>query len=234
MWKWFEEAVAHKKTNRQLQEQCRAHFLSHVRLREWRDVHSQLLTTVTEQGWRLNDSEPTFEQMHKALLTGLLGNIGCSSEEADGRGREYLGARGIKFHLWPGSFIARKVGRWIMAAELVETSRLFARTLARIEPDWLEQVGGHLLKVSWSDPHWEKRPAKGAGAGAPPCTAWWSSRRVHYGPMNPAEAREIFIRRALVDGELDTRLAFFAHNQRLVREIEPRTQVASAGRAGRR
>ena len=222
MWKWFEEAVAHKKTNRQLQEQCRAHFLSHVRLREWRDVHSQLLTTVTEQGWRLNDSEPTFEQMHKALLTGLLGNIGCKLEEADGRGREYLGARGIKFHLWPGSFIARKVGRWIMAAELVETSRLFARTLARIEPDWLEQVGGHLLKVSWSDPHWEKKA--GQVLALERATLYglvvYQHRRVHYGPMNPAEAREIFIRRALVDGELDTRLAFFAHNQRLVREIE--------------
>ncbi|AOY93541.1 ATP-dependent RNA helicase HrpA [Cupriavidus sp. USMAA2-4] len=222
MWKWFEEAVAHKKTNRQLQEQCRAHFLSHVRLREWRDVHSQLLTTVTEQGWRLNDSEPTFEQMHKALLTGLLGNIGCKLEEADGRGREYLGARGIKFHLWPGSFIARKVGRWIMAAELVETSRLFARTLARIEPEWLEQVGGHLLKVSWSDPHWEKKA--GQVLALERATLYglvvYQHRRVHYGPMNPAEAREIFIRRALVDGELDTRLAFFAHNQRLVREIE--------------
>ncbi|AOZ00180.1 ATP-dependent RNA helicase HrpA [Cupriavidus sp. USMAHM13] len=222
MWKWFEEAVAHKKTNRQLQEQCRAHFLSHVRLREWRDVHSQLLTTVTEQGWRLNDSEPTFEQMHKALLTGLLGNIGCKLEEADGRGREYLGARGIKFHLWPGSFIARKVGRWIMAAELIETSRLFARTLARIEPEWLEQVGGHLLKVSWSDPHWEKKA--GQVLALERATLYglvvYQHRRVHYGPMNPAEAREIFIRRALVDGELDTRLAFFAHNQRLVREIE--------------
>ncbi|MEK7488756.1 MAG: ATP-dependent RNA helicase HrpA, partial [Pseudomonadota bacterium] len=157
LWKWFEEAVAHKKTNRQLQEQCRANFLSHVRLREWRDVHSQLLTTVTEQGWRLNESEPTFEQVHKALLTGLLGNVGLKLDESDGKGREYLGARGIKFHLWPGSLIARKVGRWIIAAELVETSRLYARTLARIEPEWVEQVGSHLLKVTWSEPHWEKK-----------------------------------------------------------------------------
>ncbi|WP_011298227.1 ATP-dependent RNA helicase HrpA [Cupriavidus necator] len=222
LWKWFEEAVAHKKSNKQLQDQCRANFLSHVRLREWRDVHSQLLTTVTEQGWRLNDSEPTFEQLHKALLTGLLGNVGCRIEDSDGKGREYLGARGIKFHLWPGSLIARKVGRWVMAAELVETSRLFARTLARIEPEWLEQVGRHLLKVSWSDPHWEKKA--GQVLAMERATLYglvvYQHRRVHYGPMNPKEAREIFIRRALVEGEFDTRLPFYAHNQRLVREIE--------------
>ncbi|MBV8272634.1 MAG: ATP-dependent RNA helicase HrpA, partial [Cupriavidus sp.] len=192
LWKWFEEAVAHKKTNRQLQEQCRANFLSHVRLREWRDVHSQLLTTVTEQGWRLNESEPTFEQVHKALLTGLLGNVGLKLDESDGKGREYLGARGIKFHLWPGSLIARKVGRWIIAAELVETSRLYARTLARIEPEWVEQVGRHLLNVSWSEPHWEKKAGqvvaleRGTLYGLPV----YQHRRVHYGPMNPAEARE--------------------------------------------
>ncbi|MGE6494692.1 ATP-dependent RNA helicase HrpA [Cupriavidus metallidurans] len=222
LWKWFEEAVAHKKTNRQLQEQCRANFLSHVRLREWRDVHSQLLTTVTEQGWRLNESEPTFEQVHKALLTGLLGNVGLKLDESDGKGREYLGARGIKFHLWPGSLIARKVGRWIIAAELVETSRLYARTLARIEPEWVEQVGSHLLKVTWSEPHWEKKAGqvlaleRGTLYGLPV----YQHRRVHFGPMNPAEARELFIRHALVEGEFDTRLPFFAHNQRLVREIE--------------
>ncbi|EON21280.1 ATP-dependent helicase HrpA [Cupriavidus sp. GA3-3] len=222
LWKWFEDAVAHKKSNRQLQDQCRAHFLSHLRLREWRDVHSQLLTTVTEQGWRLNDSEPTYEQVHKALLTGLLGNVGCRIEDGDGKGREYLGARGIKFHLWPGSLIARKVGRWVVAAELVETSRLFARTLARIEPEWLEQVGRHLLKVSWSDPHWEKKA--GQVLALERATLYglvvYQHRRVHYGPMNPQEAREIFIRRALVEGEFDTRLPFYAHNQRLVREIE--------------
>ncbi|MCA3191597.1 MULTISPECIES: ATP-dependent RNA helicase HrpA [unclassified Cupriavidus] len=222
LWKWFEEAIAHKKTNRQLQDQCRSNFLSHVRLREWRDVHSQLHTTVSEQGWRLNDSEPTFEQLHKALLTGLLGNVGLKLDEADGKGREYLGARGIKFHLWPGSLIARKVGRWIIAAELVETSRLYGRTLARVEPEWVEQVGKHLLKVSWSEPHWEKKAGqvlaleRGTLYGLPV----YQHRRVDFGPMNPGEARELFIRSALVEGEFDTKLPFFAHNQRLVREIE--------------
>ncbi|MGL6155061.1 MAG: ATP-dependent RNA helicase HrpA, partial [Ralstonia mannitolilytica] len=222
LWKWFEEAVAHKKSNKQLQENCRAHFLSHVRLREWRDVHSQLHTTVAEQGWKLNESEPTYEQLHLALLTGLLGNIGVRIEEADGKGREYLGARGIKFFLWPGSAIARKAGKWVVAGELVETSRLFGRTLARIEPEWVEKVGAHLLKVSWSDPHWEKKAGqvmafeRGTLYGLP----IYQQRRVHFGPMQPKEARELFIRRALVDGEFETRLPFFAHNQRLVREIE--------------
>ena len=222
LWKWFEEAIAHKKSNKQLQENCRAHFLSHVRLREWRDVHSQLHTTVAEQGWKLNETDPTYEQLHLALLTGLLGNIGVRIEEADGKGREYLGARGIKFFLWPGSVIARKAGKWVVAGELVETSRLFGRTLARIEPEWVEKVGAHLLKVSWSDPHWEKKAGqvmafeRGTLHGLP----IYQQRRVHFGPMQPKEAREMFIRRALVDGEFETRLPFFTHNQRLVREIE--------------
>ncbi|MDC6240845.1 ATP-dependent RNA helicase HrpA, partial [Ralstonia solanacearum] len=222
LWKWFEEAVAHKKSNKQLQDQCRSHFLSHLRLREWRDVHSQLHTTVAEQGWKLNESDPTYEQLHLALLTGLLGNIGVRIEEADGKGREYLGARGIKFFLWPGSVIARKAGKWVVGGELIETSRLFGRTLARIEPEWVEKVGAHLLKVSWSDPHWEKKAGqvmafeRGTLYGLPV----YQQRRVHFGPMQPKEARELFIRRALVDGEFETRLPFFAHNQRLVREIE--------------
>lgn len=222
LWKWFEEAIAHKKSNKQLQDQCRSHFLSHVRLREWRDVHSQLHTTVAEQGWKLNESDPTYEQLHLALLTGLLGNIGVRIEEADGKGREYLGARGIKFFLWPGSVIARKAGKWVVAGELVDTSRLFGRTLARIEPEWVEKVGAHLLKVSWSDPHWEKKAGqvmafeRGTLYGLP----IYQQRRVHFGPMQPKEAREMFIRRALVDGEFETRLPFFTHNQRLVREIE--------------
>jgi ATP-dependent helicase HrpA len=222
LWKWFEEAVAHKKSNKQLQENCRSHFLSHVRLREWRDVHSQLHTTVAEQGWKLNETDPTYEQLHLALLTGLLGNIGVRIEEADGKGREYLGARGIKFFLWPGSVIARKAGKWVVGGELIETSRLFGRTLARIEPEWVEKVGAHLLKVSWSDPHWEKKAGqvmafeRGTLYGLP----IYQQRRVHFGPMQPKEAREMFIRRALVDCEFETRLPFFAHNQRLVREIE--------------
>ncbi|HYD97221.1 MAG TPA: ATP-dependent RNA helicase HrpA [Noviherbaspirillum sp.] len=218
IWRWFEDAIEHKKSNKQLMEGCRANFLSQLRLREWRDVHSQLLTLVREQGWRLNESPATFEQVHTALLTGLLGNVGYKVDEE----QHYLGARAIKFHIWPGSQLAKKAGRWVMAAELVETTRLYARCIAQIQPEWLERVGGHLLKKSWGDPRWEKR--SGQVSAYERATLYglvvYSQRRINYGQINPKEAREIFIRGALVAGELDTRAPFLAHNQKLVREIE--------------
>ncbi len=218
IWTWFDEAIARKKSNRQLQEHCRENFLSQLRLREWRDVHSQLFTLVREQGWRINESPATYEQLHLALLTGLLGNVGYKAEDEP----HYLGARGIRFHLWPGSSLGKKAGRWVVAGELVDTSRLFARTLANIQPDWLEKVGGHLLKKSYGDPRWEKR--SGQVSAYERATLYglvvYSQRRIDYGKINPAEAREIFIRSALVEGDFDTRAPFFAHNQKLIREIE--------------
>ncbi|MBK1927681.1 ATP-dependent RNA helicase HrpA, partial [Burkholderia contaminans] len=218
IWAWFEEAVAHKKSNRQLIDACRQNFLSHLRLREWRDVHSQLLTVVREHGWRLNEVEATYEQIHLALLTGLLGNLGLKADDDP----HYLGARGIKFYLWPGSVLAKKAGRWVMAAELVETSRLYARCLAKIEPEWVEKIGAHLLKKSLSEPHWEKRPAQVSAYeratlyGLP----IYHRRRVAFGKQDPSRARELFIRGALVEGEFDTKLAFFAHNRKLLADIE--------------
>ncbi len=218
IWTWFDEAIARKKSNRQLQEHCRENFLSQLRLREWRDVHSQLFTLVREQGWRINELPATYEQLHLALLTGLLGNVGYKAEDEP----HYLGARGIRFHLWPGSSLGKKAGRWVVAGELVDTSRLFARTLANIQPDWLEKVGGHLLKKSYGDPRWEKR--SGQVSAYERATLYglvvYSQRRIDYGKINPAEAREIFIRSALVEGDFDTRAPFFAHNQKLIREIE--------------
>ncbi len=218
IWKWFEEAIEHKKSNRQLQEHCRENFLSQLRLREWRDVHSQLFTLVREQGWRVNELPATYEQLHLALLTGLLGNVGYKAEDEP----HYLGARGIKFHLWPGSSLGKKAGRWVVAGELVDTSRLFARTLANIQPEWLEKVGGHLLKKSYGDPRWEKR--SGQVSAYERATLYglvvYSQRRIDYGKINPEEARELFIRSALVEGDFDTRAPFFAHNQKLIREIE--------------
>ncbi|WP_206951851.1 ATP-dependent RNA helicase HrpA [Trinickia acidisoli] len=218
IWTWFGEAVAHKKSNRQLVDACRAQFLSHLRLREWRDVHSQLLTVVREHGWRLNESEATYEQIHLALLTGLLGNVGLKADDEP----HYLGARGIKFFLWPGSTLVKKAGRWVVAGELVETSRLYARCLAKIEPEWIEKVADHLLKKSLSEPHWEKRAAQVTAFeramlyGLPV----YHRRRVAFGRQDPARARELFIRGALVEGEFDTKLAFFAHNRKLLAEIE--------------
>ncbi|CAB3795364.1 hypothetical protein LMG28138_03866 [Pararobbsia alpina] len=218
IWKWFEEAVAHKKSNRQLVDACRANFLSHLRLREWRDVHSQLLTVVREAGWRLNESEATFEQIHWSLLTGLLGNIGVKADDEP----YYLGARGIKFHLWPGSALVKKAGRWVVAGELVETSRLFARGIAKIEPEWLEKVGPHLLRKSLSEPHWEKKAAQVAAyeRGTLYGLTVYNRRRVAFGRQDPARARELFIRGALVEGEFETRLPFFAHNRKLLADIE--------------
>jgi ATP-dependent helicase HrpA len=224
IWHWFEDAIEHKKTNRQLQENCRENFLSQVRLREWRDVHSQLLTIVKEQGWRMNETPATYDQLHMALLTGLLGNIGYKTEEEAGAqsGGGYLGARGIRFHIWPGSSLGKKAGRWVMAAELVETTRLYARTLAQIQPEWVEKIGAHLLKKSWGEPRWEKRSAQVTASER--ATLYgivvYSQRRINYAQYNPADAREIFIRDALVAGDYDTRAPFFAHNHKLVREIE--------------
>ncbi len=218
IWKWFDEAIEHKKSNRLLQDNCRANFLSQLRLREWRDVHSQLLTIVREQGWRLNEMPATYEQLHTALLTGLLGNIGFKADE----NAHYLGARAIKFHIWPGSQLLKKAGKWVVAAELVDTTRLYARCIAQIQPEWLERVGGHLLKKSYGEPRWEKRTAQVSAYERATLYGLvvYSQRRINYGAINPQEAREIFIRDALVGGEFDTRAPFFAHNQKLIREIE--------------
>ena len=218
MWQWFEDAIAHKKSNRLLQQNCRENFLSQLRLREWREVHSQLLTIVKEQGWRLNETPATYEQLHTALLTGLLGNIGFKGEEST----QYLGARAIKFNIWPGSTQVKKAGRWVMAAELVDTSRLYARCIAQIQPEWLEKVGAHLLKKSVSEPRWEKRANQVSAFERATLYGLvvYSQRRIQYGLTHPDEARELFIRDALVGGEFETRAPFFAHNQQLLREIE--------------
>nr|WP_315252338.1 ATP-dependent RNA helicase HrpA [uncultured Duganella sp.] len=218
IWKWFDNAIEHKKTNRQLQDNCRTNFLSQLRLREWRDVHSQLLTIVKEQGWRMNETPATYENLHMALLTGLLGNVGFKQEDDPG----FLGARGIKFNIWPGSSLSKKPGKWIMAAELVDTTRLYARCIAQIQPEWLEKVGGHLLKKSWGEPRWEKRSAQVTASERATLYGLvvYSQRRINYGLFNPAEAREIFIRDALVGGDYETRAPFFAHNHKLIKEIE--------------
>ena len=218
IWTWFEEAIAQKKSNRQLSEHCRASFLSQLRLREWRDVHSQLLTLVRELGWRMNAIPATYEQLHLALLTGLLGNIGYKADDEP----HYLGARGIRFYLWPGSSLLKKAGRWVMGGELIDTSRLYARTLAQIQPEWLEKVGAHLLKKSWGDPRWEKKSGQVSAYERATLHGLvvYSQRRTDFGKINPVEAREIFIRSALVDGDFETRAPFFAHNQKLIREIE--------------
>src|SRR5512134_3811696 len=221
LWSFVQERIDHKKSNRKLTEDLRSHFISPRRVREWIDVHAQLAAITGEHGWRINGAPATFEQVHLALLAGLLGNVGTRILDADRGEPPYAGARGIKFHVWPGSPLVKKAGRWVVAAELVETSRLFARTIANIEPGWLERIGAHLLKKAHTDPHWEKKA--GQVMAFERATLYglvvYAQRRVPYGLLNPEHAREIFLREALVEGELDTRAPFFAHNQRLVREI---------------
>jgi len=217
LWKFFEEALQHEKSNRKVHQACRVHFLSYNRMREWRDIHGQLKEVVTELGWRVSETPATYAQIHRALLAGLLGNVGMKTEEGN-----YLGARGIRFWVHPGSGVGKKAGRWIMAAEVTETTRLYARCVATIDAEWLEAVGAHLVKRHRYEPHWEKKAAhvaafeRGTLYGLP----LYVGRRVHYGPMDPVESRRIFVRQALVEGDYETRAPFFAHNRRLVREIE--------------
>jgi ATP-dependent helicase HrpA len=228
LWKWIEDGRGshghkeggdrHKLSNRQQEQRLRDQFISPRRVREWRDIHSQLLTVVAEQGWHLNATPATYEQIHLALLSGLLGNIGLKADDDEW----YLGARGIKFWRHPGANLSKKPGRWIVAAELVETTRLFGRGLAAIEPVWIERIGGHLLQRQLLEPHWEKKAAEVVALeratlyGVP----IYSGRRVTFAKIDPVQAREMFIREALVAGEWDSKLPFLAHNARMVREVE--------------
>ncbi|WP_233246862.1 ATP-dependent RNA helicase HrpA [Limnohabitans sp. Rim8] len=229
LWKWLENSRGgknneHKLSNRQYEALLRQNFINVRRVREWRDTHSQLLTVVTEHKWRLNTLPASYEQLHLSMLAGLLGNVGCKLEPAAGQtsSNEYLGARSIKFYPHPGAHLRKKPGRWVVVAELVETTRLFGRGIAAIEPQWLEQVGSHLLKKQLLDPHWEKKA--GEVKALERATLYglvvYNGRRVSYSKVDLAGAREIFIREALVAGELDTKLPFLAANQKLIAQVE--------------
>lgn len=222
LWKWLEDTKGghgeHKLSSRKQEQLLREHFISPRRVREWRDIHSQLHTVVAEHGWRLNGSPATYDQLHMSMLAGLLGNIGLKSDEDDW----YLGARGIRFYKHPGANLSKKPGRWIVAAELVETTRLFGRGIASIEPQWLPVVGAHLIKTQLLEPHWEKKAAEVVALER--ATLYgivvYSNRRVNFGRIDPAAAREIFIREALVEGEWETRLPFFAANRKLIAQVQ--------------
>ena len=229
LWKWLESSRgghdnAHKLSNRQYEQLLRQNFVNIRRVREWRDIHSQLHTVVAEHKWRLNTAPASYEQLHQSMLSGLLGNIGCKleSDQQGAQTGEYLGARGIKFYPHPGAHLAKKPGRWIVAAELVETTRLFGRGIANIEPQWLEQLGGHLLKKQLLDPHWEKKAAEVTALER--ATLYgiviYSGRRMNYGRVDPVAAREIFIREALVNNQWETALPFLAANHKLIKQVE--------------
>ena len=222
LWAWLESSRGghgeHRLSSRKHEQLLRDSFVSPRRVREWRDVFAQLQQVVTEHGWRVNTAPATYEQLHLSMLAGLLGNIGLKSDEDD----SYLGARGIRFHRHPGSHLSKKPGRWIVAAELVETTRLYARGIANIDPRWLEAVGGHLLKKQLLEPHWEKKA--GQVVALERATLYglvvYSNRRVDFGTVDPAAAREIFIREALVEGDWETKLPFAAANRKLIAQVE--------------
>nr|WP_041389684.1 DUF3418 domain-containing protein [Polaromonas sp. JS666] len=213
-----EGSPVHKISNRQYETLLRENYVNVRRVREWRDIHSQLHSVVGEQGWHLNERPASYEQLHLSMLCGLLGNIGCKSDEEDW----YLGARGIRFYRHPGAKLSKKPGRWIVAAELVETTRLFGRGIANIEPQWIEQVAGHLLKKQLLDPHWEKKAAQVTALERATLYGLvvYNGRRVNFGRVDPVSAREIFIREALVAGNWDTKLTFLAANLRLVQQVQ--------------
>jgi ATP-dependent helicase HrpA len=226
LWQWYEEQVKHKKTNRQLQTWIQEHFLSPRRMREWRDIYSQLHSQVSELSLKENNTAANYDAIHQALLTGLLGNIGFKSDDAKARPKpgegNYQGARGIKLSIHPGSALAKKAPKWIMAAELTDTGRLLARTVAEIRPEWVEAAGQHLLSRSYAEPHWEK---DGAHVVAYERVSLYgitlvARRKVHYGTIDSVQSRELFIRGALVAGEYDTHAPWFAHNRALIAEIE--------------
>ncbi len=229
LWKWLESSRgghdnAHKLSNRQYEQLLRQNFVNIRRVREWRDIHSQLHTVVAEHKWRLNTAPASYEQLHQSMLSGLLGNIGCKleNEQQGAQTGEYLGARGIKFYAHPGAHLAKKPGRWIVAAELVETTRLFGRGIANIEPQWLEQLGGHLLKKQLLDPHWEKKAAEVTALERATLYGLviYNGRRMNYGRVDPVAAREIFIREALVNDQWETALPFLAANHKLIKQVE--------------
>lgn len=212
------DEATHKISNRQWEQLLRQNFINIRRVREWRDIHSQLLTVVKEQKWLLNNEAAGYEAVHLSMLSGLLGNIGYKAEESE----SYLGAHGIKFHPHPGAHLSKKPGRWIVAAEQVETSRLYGRGIAAIEPQWLEEVGGHLLKKQLLEPHWSKKQADVVALERATLYGLvvYNGRRVSYGRVDPHEARNLFIRQALVEGEWETQWHFLPANLKLMRKVE--------------
>ncbi len=216
LWHFFQEQARHLSKNK-FRQRCRDHFLSYLRLREWQDIHHQLMTVVKESGWTLNQIEADYEGIHRAILAGLLGNIACKSVDSDA----YLGARNIKLYLHPGSGLFKKLPKWLMAAELVETTRLYARGVAKIHVDWIEKIAGNLCQHHYFEPHWEKKVAQVAAYEKVTLYGLTivAKRKVNYGPLEPKLSREIFIRQALVQGDYDCQLAFFHHNRNLCSEI---------------
>src|SRR5690606_17594185 len=228
LWDYFEN-LRQTLTQNQLRKQCKKEFLSYLRLREWRDVHHQLRLVLRQLALKENIEEASFEAVHRALLTGLLGNIGFNTEE-----RDYLGARNRKFAIFPGSSLAKKTPKWLMAAELLETSRLYAHTVAKIEPEWALDAAQHLVKRHYFEPHYDSR--SGQVKAFEKITLYGlvliEKKRISYSRIDPALCRELVIAAAVVEGRYgshpDRRQAnqkppqedFFNHQQALLAELD--------------
>ncbi|MEU6826394.1 ATP-dependent RNA helicase HrpA [Streptomyces atriruber] len=229
LWRYVREQQKERGSS-SFRRMCKAEYLNFLRIREWQDIYTQLRTVAKQMGIHLNEDDAPEQHVHISLLSGLLSHIGMKdvkeSKDSDPKQRggrnEYLGARNAKFAVFPGSALFKKPPRFIMSAELVETSRLWARVNARIEPEWVEPLAQHLLKRTYSEPHWEKDQAavmaieKVTLYGVPIVT----DRKVNYGRIDPEVSRDLFIRNALVEGDWRTHHKFFAANRRLLTEVE--------------
>ena len=217
LWRYLRELQRQLSSN-QFRRRCLAEHLHHLRIREWQDLVEQLRQAAKGVGVKINRTPADREQVHVALLSGLLSHIGLKDE----RGREYLGARGARFAIFPGSGLAKKPPSWAMVAELVETSRLWGRTAARVDPKWVEPLAGHLLKRTYSEPRWDRK--RGSVVATERATLYGlpivENRTVAYGRIDPQLSRELFIRSALVEGDWETRHEVFAENARLLEEVE--------------
>ncbi|MGN7138712.1 ATP-dependent RNA helicase HrpA [Streptomyces pseudogriseolus] len=232
LWRYIREQQKERGSS-SFRRMCKQEYLNFLRIREWQDIYAQLRTVAKQMGIHLNDQDAPADRIHVSLLAGLLSHIGMkdvkeSKDSGQGGGRreggrnEYLGARNAKFAVFPGSALFKKPPRFVMSAELVETSRLWARVNAKIEPEWVEPLAEHLLKRTYSEPHWEKDQAavmayeKVTLYGVPIV----AQRKVNYGRIDPEASRELFIRNALVEGDWRTHHKFFADNRKLLTEVE--------------
>ncbi|CQI91230.1 ATP-dependent RNA helicase HrpA [Yersinia frederiksenii] len=217
LWDYLKEQQK-ELSSAQFRKLCRSDFLNYLRVREWQDIYTQLRQVVKELGIPVNSVAADYRSVHTAILTGLLSHIG----QKDVDKQEYTGARNARFAIFPGSGLFKKPPKWSMVAELVETSRLWGRIAARIEPEWIEPLAQHLVKHHYSDPHWEK--AQGAVMASEKVTLFGlpivTERKINYGPIDPPLCRELFIRHGLVEGDWQTRHAFFRANLKLLAEVE--------------
>lgn len=218
LWTFFDEAIQKRTSQNQLRKLCHAHFLSYLRMREWRDLYEQIRELLLEMHFKMNEIPANYMQIHRSILSGLLGNIGTKALEDD----SYVGARNIHFHLSPGSNIKRRKSKWVMAAELVDTTKLYARTAAEIDVTWIESLSHHLVEHQHTDPYWDTKLAR---VNAHERISLYGltivpKRNVHFGPINPEIAREIFIRQGLVQGGYVSKGIFWKHNQDLISEVE--------------